>query len=63
MYLLMDARAAYDVDRAVVFLTGTADEICRAANAGEFGEGCIVVDKHLEPMWEWFRENFMWVVR
>ena len=54
-YLLMDGRASYDTDAATVLLCGAAQECCNAANSGEFGDGCIVVDpKDLEPVWEWF---------
>jgi len=54
-YFLMDGRASYDTDAAVVILVGSAQECCESANSGEFGGDCIVVDPDdLEPVWEWF---------
>ena len=36
-------------------MCGSAAECCEAANSGDFGEDCIVVDPDdLEPVWEWF---------
>ncbi len=54
MYLLMDARAASDPDKAIVIDTGTAEDMCRAANRGDFGDGCVVADEHEEVQWAWF---------
>lgn len=54
LYLLMDARAAHDVDDAVVLDTGAATDMCKAANEGEFGDGCMVVNERMEVMWAWF---------
>lgn len=59
-FVLLDPRGAYDSDRATILLVGTAKEICHAANTNEYGDGCIVADEHLEPMWEWFCEDYKW---
>lgn len=54
-YVLMDGRAVVDVDKASVMVAGSAQECCDAANSGDYGGGCIVVDPETnEPVWEWF---------
>ena len=51
----MDGRATYSTDDAAVLLVGTAHECCKAANEGEFGDKCLVVDsRNMEVCWEWF---------
>ena len=60
-FLLLDPRGAYDPEAAIL-LIGTIKEIVEAANSGEYGDGCIVADKTLSPMWELFCSDFKWRV-
>jgi len=56
-YYLLDARAAYDVGKAIVCETGTDKEVCKTANDGTHGKDaipCRLVSGQFEPMWHWF---------
>lgn len=61
IYLLMDARVAFEPDRATVMLSGSAKECCQAANNGEYGTDCVVCGSDGEPVWEWLATG-KWVV-
>ena len=58
-YFLLDPRAAgnlediADLDNCTILLIGSAREVCEAANAGEYGEGCLVAKPNGKIMWGW----------
>ena len=58
-YFLLDARAGMslsdriDIDDYTIFLIGSAQEVCAAADSEEFGKGCVVTDNLGNIQWEW----------
>ncbi len=50
IFYLMDQKATYDPDDASIVDSGTAAEMCKAANA--WGNGYVVVDKDSVVQWD-----------
>lgn len=56
LYMLMDGRAAYGVEDATILVASEDPvELCEYANAGSFGDGCLIVKEGGEVMWPWFQ--------